>query len=40
MFVINALEIVDEEKGLLNFVLKFTDGTLLAMAKKLNGEIV
>jgi hypothetical protein len=34
----NALEVSAEEKQLLNFVLDFSDGTLLRMAKKLNKE--
>jgi len=34
----NALAIVDEERPLFNFVLQFSDGTLLKLAKKLNGE--
>jgi len=34
----NALQVANEERGLLNFVLKFADGTLFKLAKKLNGE--
>ena len=34
----NALYVSPEEKELLNFVLDFSDGTLLLMAKKLNKE--
>lgn len=34
----NALAVVEEERPLLNFVLQFSDGTLLKIAKKLNGE--
>lgn len=34
----NKDKIVPEEQGLLNFVLKYYDGTLFNMAKKLNGE--
>lgn len=37
-FVMNALTIPDEEKELLNFVLKFTSGELDALAQKLNNE--
>lgn len=33
-----AKEVVPEERGLLNYVLQFHDGTLLALSKKLNGE--
>lgn len=33
-----AREVVPEERQLLDFVLKFNDGTLLAWSKKLNGE--
>jgi len=35
---LNALYVVDAEKQLLNFVLKFEDGSLLKEAKKRNGE--
>jgi hypothetical protein len=35
----NALQIPDDEKDLLNFVLDFYDGTLLKIAKRLNGEL-
>jgi hypothetical protein len=34
----NALHVTAAEKQLLNFVLDFSDGTLLNMAKKLNKE--
>ena len=34
-----ALEVVPEERELLNFVLEFADGTLMKWAKKLNNEI-
>ncbi len=34
----NALEVSPEEKELLHFVLKFADGTLFQLCKKLNGE--
>lgn len=34
----NALQVVDEEKELLRFVLQFDDGTLLKLCKKLNNE--
>lgn len=34
----NALQVVSEEKGLLNFVLQFYDGTLLRLSKKFNNE--
>lgn len=34
----NALQVVNEEKSLLNFVLQFDDGTLLKICKKLNNE--
>jgi hypothetical protein len=37
-FVANALNIPDEERELLNFVLQFTNGDLDARAKKLNNE--
>ncbi len=35
----HALEVVPEERELLQFVLDFDDGTLLRLAKKLNGEV-
>lgn len=35
---INALSVVESERDLLNFVLEFNDGSLLRLAKKLNGE--
>ena len=34
----NALNIANEEKELLSYVLDFSDGTLFKRAKKLNGE--
>lgn len=34
----HALEVVPQERELLQFVLKFEDGTLLRLCKKLNGE--
>jgi hypothetical protein len=34
----SAPYIVLEERGLLNFVQQFTDGTLMKIAKSLNGE--
>lgn len=34
----NALEVVPEEKSLLNFCLKFADGTLFRLCKQYNGE--
>ncbi len=34
----NALQIADDEKELLRFVLQFDDGTLLKLCKRLNGE--
>jgi hypothetical protein len=34
----NILQIVPEERGLLDFVIKYYDGTLFYWAKKLNGE--
>ena len=34
----HAMEVIAEERELLDFVLKFYDGTLLRVAKKLNGE--
>jgi len=36
----HALEVVAEEKDLLNFVLSFDDGELLRICKKLNGESI
>lgn len=36
----NALHVVPEERGLLKFVLEFSDGTLYTLAKKLNGEAI
>jgi len=38
LFTYNALEIDKSEHELLNFVLQFNDGSLLRLAKKLNGE--
>ena len=35
----NAVEVVAEERQLLNYVLDFSDGTLMKLAKKLNNEI-
>ena len=37
-FVVNSLNIVEDERELLNFVLQFTNGDLDALAKKLNNE--
>ena len=34
----HALEVVPEERDLLNFVLDFADGTLYRLARKLNNE--
>ncbi len=34
----NALEVVPEERQLLDFILQFADGSLTRLAKKLNGE--
>jgi hypothetical protein len=34
----NILQIVESERDLLKFILDFSDGTLLKLAKKLNGE--
>lgn len=34
----NKNYVVESERGLLNFVLSYNDGTLLNMAKRLNGE--
>ncbi len=34
----NALQVAPEERGLLQFVLAFADGTLFKLAKELNGE--
>jgi hypothetical protein len=34
----NASQVVPAEYGLLEFVLKFADGTLFKLAKSLNGE--
>lgn len=38
VFAGHALEIAPEERGLLGFVLDFKDGTLDALARKLNNE--
>jgi hypothetical protein len=38
LFMRSAPYIVLEERGLLNFVQQFTDGTLMKIAKSLNGE--
>lgn len=38
IYIENALQVVPEEKELLNFILAFADGTLYKLAKKLNGE--
>ncbi len=35
---INKNYVVESERGLLNFVLSYNDGTLLKIAKRLNGE--
>lgn len=35
----HALEVVDEEKQLLKFVLEFADGTLFKVAKHYNNEV-
>lgn len=35
---INALQVANEERELLKYVLAFHDGTLLKLAKELNGE--
>jgi hypothetical protein len=37
-FVANALQVPADERDLLNFILQFTDGSLLKLAKKLNNE--
>ncbi len=34
----NALQVAPEERGLLQFVMAFADGTLFKLAKELNGE--
>lgn len=34
----NVLQLPEEERELVNFVLQFTDGSLLKLAKELNGE--
>lgn len=38
-FVVNSLNIAEEERELLNFVLRFTSGELDSFAKKLNNEV-
>lgn len=38
LFQQNAIHIVPEERALLDFVLKFRNGTLLQQARRLNGE--
>ncbi len=38
MLTFNALQVPESERELLKFVLEFNDGTLLRLAKKLNGE--
>ena len=38
-YKINALSVIAEEKALLHDILDFYDGTLLELAKKLNGEL-
>lgn len=38
LFRENALEIADAERELLDFILRFYDGSLLAYAKQLNNE--
>lgn len=38
LFQQNAIHIVPEERQLLDFVLKFRNGTLLQQARRLNGE--
>lgn len=38
-FVVNSLQIPEEERQLLDFVLRFTNGDLNLLAKKMNGEI-
>lgn len=35
----HMLEVPSQERSLLNFVIDFSDGTLLTLAKTLNGEI-
>jgi hypothetical protein len=34
----NILQIAESERGLLKFILEFSDGSLFKLAKKLNGE--
>lgn len=36
----NAMQVVKEERHLLDFVLKFSDGTLWKLCKHLNGEVL
>lgn len=38
LFKANVLQIVPEERQLLNYILDFEDGTLLKLAKRLNNE--
>ncbi len=38
MLTFNAITVDKSERDLLNFVLEFNDGSLLKLAKKLNGE--
>jgi len=38
-YKMNALNVIAEEKALLKDILDFYDGTLLELAKKLNGEL-
>ena len=39
LFKDNVLQIAPEERGLLQFILMDSDGELLALSKKLNGEV-
>jgi hypothetical protein len=38
-FVVNSIQIPEEERQLLDFVLRFTNGDLNLVAKKMNGEL-
>lgn len=38
LFKINALQVPPEERELLDYILSFYDGSLLKLAKQLNGE--
>ncbi len=38
LLLANKHQVVPEEYGLLNYIIQFADGTLFALAKKLNGE--